>query len=96
MVTSYCGRLGWHSLELLLGQFQERLHFGIQRELIDLCRLTSLNGQRARVLFNAGIDSIGKVIMWFKISPLDGNRLENQYSKLANKRDVPNQRDGTK
>ena len=40
------------------GQFQDRLQFGVQRELIDLCRLTSLNGQRARVLFNAGIDSI--------------------------------------
>ena len=42
----------------LPGQFQDRLQFGVQRELIDLCRLTSLNGQRARVLFNAGIDSI--------------------------------------
>ena len=41
-----------------IGQFQDRLQFGVQRELIDLCRLTSLNGQRARVLFNAGIDSI--------------------------------------
>ena len=78
MVTSFCGRLGWHSLELLLGQFQERLHFGIQRELIDLCRLTSLNGQRARVLFNAGIDSIGKVITLFNIYSPDGNLLENQ------------------
>lgn len=58
MVTAFCGKLGWHSLELLLGQFQERLQFGIHRELIELCRLTCLNGQRARVLFNAGIDSI--------------------------------------
>lgn len=58
MVTSFCGRLGWHSLELLLGQFGDRLQFGIQRELIDLCRLTSLNGQRARLLFNAGIESV--------------------------------------
>ena len=58
MVTSFCGRLGWHSLELLLGQFQDRLQFGVQRELIDLCRLTCLNGQRSRVLFNAGIDSV--------------------------------------
>ena len=58
MVTAFCGRLGWHNLELLLGQFQDRLQFGVQRELIDLCRLNCLNGQRARVLFNAGIDSI--------------------------------------
>ena len=42
----------------MIAQFQDRLEFGVQRELIDLCRLTCLNGQRARVLFNSGIDSI--------------------------------------
>ena len=55
MVTSFCAKLGWRSLELLVGQFQDRLQFGIHRELIDLCRLSCLNGQRARVLFNADI-----------------------------------------
>ena len=55
MVTKFCAKLGWRSLELLLGQFQDRLQFGIHRELIDLCRLTCLNGQRARVLFDANI-----------------------------------------
>ena len=39
MVTVFCARLGWTSLELLVGQFQERLEFGVKRELIDLCRL---------------------------------------------------------
>ena len=52
MVTSFCARLGWYSLELLISQFQDRLQFGIQRELIDLCRMTTLNGQRARILFD--------------------------------------------
>ncbi|KAK3098715.1 hypothetical protein FSP39_022356 [Pinctada imbricata] len=50
MVTVFCRRLGWCNLELILGQFQNRLTFGIQRELCDLVRLTLLNGQRARVL----------------------------------------------
>jgi hypothetical protein len=44
-----------------IGQFAERLQFGIQRELIDLCRLTSLNGQRARLFFNTGIESVAQL-----------------------------------
>ena len=75
MVTSFCSKLGWHSLELLLGQFQDRLQFGIHRELIELCRLTCLNGQRARVLFNAGIDSIA-VLANSKVADVE-NLLQN-------------------
>jgi len=58
MVTAFCNRLGWSNLELLLSQFQERLQFGVQRELVDLVRLDLLNGQRARILHNAGIKTI--------------------------------------
>lgn len=58
MVTAFCGRLGWSNLELLLSQFQERLEFGVQRELCDLVRLDCLNGQRARILYDAGLKSI--------------------------------------
>ena len=58
MVTAFCHKLGWLNLELLLGQFQDRLQFGVQRELIDLCRLNTLNGQRARILHNAKIESV--------------------------------------
>ncbi|XP_063592844.1 DNA polymerase theta-like [Penaeus indicus] len=61
MVTVFCNRLGWHSMELLLAQFQDRLHFGIQRELCDLVRLTLLNGQRARDLYNAGLETVARV-----------------------------------
>ncbi len=61
MLTLFCGRLGWNNLELLLGQFGERLEFCVQRELVDLCRLNSLNGQRARVLFNAGVESVAQL-----------------------------------
>ena len=58
MVTTFCAKLGWSNLELLLSQFQDRLEFGVQRELCDLVRMSSLNGQRARILYNAGIQTI--------------------------------------
>ncbi|XP_056015539.1 DNA polymerase theta-like [Ostrea edulis] len=58
MVTVFCGRLGWYNLELILGQFQHRLTFGVQRELCDLVRLTLLNGQRARVLYEGGFHTV--------------------------------------
>jgi DNA polymerase theta len=58
MVTAFAGRLGWSNMELLLGQFQERLQFGVQRELCDLVRLSTINGQRARVLYDKDIKTI--------------------------------------
>lgn len=42
-------------MELLVSQFQDRLQFGVQRELCNLMRLDGLNGLRARALFDAGI-----------------------------------------
>jgi len=58
MVTAFSRRLGWISVELLVEQFQDRLHFGTHRELLDLLRLPILNGPRARAIFNAGITSV--------------------------------------
>ncbi|XP_064629325.1 DNA polymerase theta-like [Lineus longissimus] len=58
MVTVFCNRLGWHNLELLLSQFQNRLTFGVQRDLCDLVRISLLNGFRARHLFNAGYQTV--------------------------------------
>ncbi|ODN05968.1 DNA polymerase theta [Orchesella cincta] len=58
MVTAFCGRLGWSNMELLLSQFQERLEFGVQRELCDLVRMDCLNGQRARILYDAGLKNV--------------------------------------
>lgn len=58
MVTQFCKRLGWSSLELLISQFSERLQFGVQRQLVELLRLDCLNSINARTLFNAGIQTI--------------------------------------
>ena len=58
MVTVFCARLGWSNLELILSQFQNRLTFGVQRELCDLVRLSTLNGQRARVFYSGGYQTV--------------------------------------
>ncbi|XP_052650753.1 DNA polymerase theta [Harpia harpyja] len=58
MVTVFCNRLGWYNMELLLSQFQSRLTFGVHRELCDLVRVSLLNAQRARTLYNAGFVTV--------------------------------------
>ncbi|KAJ8727413.1 hypothetical protein PYW07_001532 [Mythimna separata] len=43
MVTAFCRQLGWKNMEMLISQFQDRLHFGIHSELLELMKLPSLN-----------------------------------------------------
>jgi hypothetical protein len=61
MVTVFCHKLGWNNLEMLLSQFQNRLTFGIERELCDLVRISALNAFRARVLYSAGYHTVAAV-----------------------------------
>ncbi|XP_078265179.1 DNA polymerase theta-like [Rhinoraja longicauda] len=61
MVTVFSNRLGWHNMELLLSQFQSRLSFGVQRQLCELVRVSLLNAQRARALYNAGYGTISEL-----------------------------------
>ncbi|XP_019329649.1 PREDICTED: DNA polymerase theta [Aptenodytes forsteri] len=68
MVTVFCNRLGWHNMELLLSQFQSRLTFGVHRELCDLVRVSLLNAQRARMLYNSGFVTVADLA---KASPDD-------------------------
>lgn len=58
MVTSFSRQLGWASVELLISQFQDRLQFGVSRDLLDLMRLPILNGKIARILFDASIETV--------------------------------------
>ena len=59
--SSYCGmlciftkKLGWENLSLLLKNFQDRLCFGVHQNLIELMSISCLNGQMARMLYDAG------------------------------------------
>ncbi|XP_060523529.1 DNA polymerase theta isoform X2 [Cylas formicarius] len=58
MVTSFTRQLAWGSVEILLSQFQDRMHFGVSRDLLDLMHLSSLNGKLARILYDAGIETM--------------------------------------
>jgi len=61
MVSEFAKRLRWNAIDLIVSHFQERLQFGVQRELCELMRLPSLNGVRARALFTAGVTTISEV-----------------------------------
>lgn len=58
MVTAFSKQLGWASVEILFAQFQDRMQFGVSRDLLDLMRLPSLNGKLARILYKAGIETV--------------------------------------
>lgn len=58
IVTSFCRALNWNMLALIIGQFQERLYFGIHQDLIDLMRIANLTNQRARALFDGGFRTL--------------------------------------
>ena len=61
MVSVFCRKLGWNNLDMLLSQFQNRLTFGVERELCDLVRISALNAFRARVLYSAGYHTVAAV-----------------------------------
>ncbi|XP_039749737.1 DNA polymerase theta isoform X2 [Pararge aegeria] len=75
MVTAFCHQLGWKNMETLVSQFQDRLQFGIHSELLELMKLASLNGIRARTLFDAGFETISSVAL------ADVNVIENALHK---------------
>ncbi|KAF9814110.1 hypothetical protein SFRURICE_000105 [Spodoptera frugiperda] len=75
MVTAFCHQLGWKNMEMLISQFQDRLHFGIHSELLELMKLPSLNGMRARTLFDSGFESIAS------IASAGANTIENILHK---------------
>uniref|UniRef100_A0A803XN46 DNA polymerase theta n=1 Tax=Meleagris gallopavo TaxID=9103 RepID=A0A803XN46_MELGA len=86
MVTVFCNRLGWHNMELLLSQFQSRLTFGVHRELCDLVRVSLLNAQRARMLYNAGFVTVADLA---KASPGDvATALQNSVPFKSGRRAV--------
>ncbi|KAJ2951880.1 hypothetical protein O0L34_g4131 [Tuta absoluta] len=75
MVTAFCHQLGWKNMEMLISQFQDRLHFGIHSELLELMKLPSLNGMRARTLFDAGFETVSS------IASAEINAIENALYK---------------
>ncbi|KAJ3127313.1 hypothetical protein HK098_006492 [Nowakowskiella sp. JEL0407] len=61
MVTIFCQKLGWTNLELLLHQFQERVNFGVEKELVELAKVPFVKGFWARILWQAGFKTIASL-----------------------------------
>lgn len=59
IVTTFCTSLNWTNLALVLGQFRERLFFGIHPNLIELMKIPTMTTTRiARTLFKAGVEKL--------------------------------------
>ncbi|XP_031620779.1 DNA polymerase theta isoform X2 [Contarinia nasturtii] len=58
IVKSFCKALNWDMLALIIAQFQDRIFFGVHQDLIELMKISVLNGQRARTLYKAGYETL--------------------------------------
>lgn len=54
MIATFCERMGWSDLELLVGRFQNRVFHGVKPEVVPLADIKYVKGYRARLLFQAG------------------------------------------
>jgi len=61
MIHIFCNKLGWFNLEILIEQFQTRLMFGVQRQLLDLVRIKLLDKNRARLFYSAGLTTVASI-----------------------------------
>ncbi|TPX50567.1 DNA-directed DNA polymerase [Synchytrium endobioticum] len=61
MVTVFCERLGWRNLQMLVQQFQDRLTFGVENELLELMRISNIKAHTARILWKAGYKTVASI-----------------------------------
>ena len=63
MVSSFAACLGYTPLAQLLHHFQERICFGVSKELLDIMRVHSMlqNAQRARFLYEHGMKTCAQL-----------------------------------
>eukprot|EP00047_Mylnosiga_fluctuans_P016256 m.53110 g.53110 ORF g.53110 m.53110 type:complete len:1528 (+) comp6444_c0_seq1:1-4584(+) len=55
MMTIFCRRLGWQSMELLFDQFQDRMTVGGDRGLSALMQIPAIRAEHARALYAADL-----------------------------------------
>ena len=61
MVQTFCNKLGWGNLAILLGGFKERLVLGVRSDLLELAKLPYVKGFTARVFWEGGMKSISMI-----------------------------------
>lgn len=71
IITIFCDELGWTNMALLFEQFQSRLMFGVQRELMELMKIQYLTARQARLLYQGGYPNLAKLATADKIKIQD-------------------------
>ena len=61
MVQTFCSKLGWGNLALLLGGFKDRLAFGVRPDLLELAKLPYIKGFTARIFWENGMRSVSAI-----------------------------------
>ena len=61
MVTVFCQQLKWWSLHSLIGNFADRLCFGVEPDIIPLAQIPHVKGNRARILFKKGYKTVSSI-----------------------------------
>lgn len=58
IVKTFCQALNWNLLALIVSHLRERIIFGVHQDLVELMKISILNGKGARALHNAGYKTL--------------------------------------
>ncbi len=61
MISAFCERLFWTDYSALFMRINEKINWCVKEELLDLMQIPSLRPERARALFNAGLQTVEAV-----------------------------------
>jgi DNA polymerase theta len=54
MIRTFCNRLQYHFLDIMIASIQERLVFGVEGDLLVLSKIDSIDRNKARILYDGG------------------------------------------
>ncbi len=61
MISAFCERLFWSDYSALFLRINEKINWCVKEELLDLMQISSLRPERARALYNSGLQSVEQV-----------------------------------
>lgn len=61
MVSAFCERLYWTDYSALFMRINEKINWCVKEELLELMQIQSLRPERARALYNAGLQTVENI-----------------------------------
>lgn len=58
MISAFCERLFWSDYSVLFMRINEKINWAVKEELVELMQISTLRPERARALYNAGLQTI--------------------------------------